>query len=233
MKVVYGLTYPMLLVALGFIMVPDVFQNITRLAQEDEWQAEFLRIVGHSGLKCVIFVVLYASLAYLWTHLPVDMSLRDTLHRLWMRIPALSNPSREQALATFCRFLRHSLTGGMSIFQSLTLAADASNHPEIRDKLPEILHRVEHGQSLCQALSCAKSLPSEILDHIGIGEETGRLEERLEFISQKFQEQAEEKFDRLMNATVFILYIFILVMVLINARTAVISGLLGDDGVLF
>ena len=233
MKVVYGMVYPMLLVALGFIMVPDVFKNITRLAQEDDWQAQFLQIVGKSGLKCLIFFAFYAGLAYIWTHLPVDMSLRDTMHRLWMRVPVLSDPSRDQALANFARFLRHSLSGGMNVFQSLELAADSSNHPEVRSRMPEILDRVEHGQSLCQALSCIRSLPPEILDHIGIGEETGRLEERLEFISGKYQEQAEEKFDRLMNAVVYTLYVFILVMVLINARTAVIQGLLGDNGTLF
>ncbi|MFB6351466.1 MAG: type II secretion system F family protein, partial [Bradymonadaceae bacterium] len=118
------------------------------------------------------------------------------------------------AISRFCRFLNQSIASGFDVYRSLELASEASNHPTLLSQVEQAQQRLDCGDSLADALFTANKLPDEVIEQIEIGEESGRLQERLDYLADRYYERATERFDRQMNVIVALIRYGIILFVI-------------------
>lgn len=197
-----------------FIMLPLV-SNVTEIygSKEGIAAAAMEHVLGPAtfGIFMVLFLI---GVGYAWLMTPVDFALRDAWASIWMRMPVVSGAARLYAASLFARYLGSSIGSGMNIFDSIQLAVEASNDPRLNDRLPHAFASLEDGVSLSGSLALITAIPEDIIEYVGLGEETGRMEEMLERAATMFEERALEAFDRQMKFTTNILRVVLIFGVL-------------------
>ncbi len=217
-KFVYGLVEPFILIALGFLVARNIVTGDLNSFLETMDAAEHLKpLATQAAIEVALFALTVGFCSFVFLKLPVDMPLRDTLHRLWLRLPLamFNRPGRTHSIALFFRYVRKSLSSGLTVLQGLDLAADASNNPSIEAALPHAKSAIEDGKTLATALQHIEALPRDSIDFVDVGEESGHLEERLEELADRYEEKAEESFEVNRRTLLYVL------------RLAVVVGVIG------
>jgi type II secretory pathway component PulF len=228
--ILFSFVEPGLLAFLAFFILIPLVSNIKAIY--DAGGGSFFEVVGNVGKVVgapILFgftLVLMATISgWAWLNTPVEFGLREVFMRLWMRIPGLSAPSRLYAVSLFTRYLGVSITGGMNIFDSIFLAAEASNDPRMLDAIDVVLDAVEEGSNLHQSLSIIKALPDDALDYIGLGEETGRMSEQLKNCADVYEKRAKEMFDQYMATFTYLMRFVLIIATLVAAFLAITGSL--------
>ncbi len=220
-QVIIGVVEPCIMVCLALFGFRGVFGGLIEMFQND--MGPILWRIGLKALiQSVIFFMFFGGFAYTWMNLPVDSAFREATGRIWYRLPVVSKPMRLQAVANFARYLRQSLRSGMDVFRSVELAAEASNSPWFMGTINKARDVLEAGYPLEQALRQLKGLPDEFTDYVGIGEETGRLEENLVFLADRYDVQATEAFELLLRAFIYVVRMSFIVVVMVGAVFSVV-----------
>lgn len=199
---------------LGLFALKNVLGVVHELAMAPDWSPLWPALIK-SGIQSTIFGAFYAGIAYLWVNLPADSSFREAAGRVWFRIPVLSRPSRLQSTSNLARYYRQSVRSGMDVFRSLELSVEATNNPSYMETLDKAYAALEEGYPLDVAFRQIKTLPEEFSDYIGIGEETGRLDENLQFLADRYATLAEEAFERLMAASLYLARFAFIILILV------------------
>lgn len=224
LKVVYGLVEVAILTCLGAIVFPQVFINGLSAPGEQVW-AVITRTLTIAFIQSGLFLSVAGLLAYGWLNLPVEFGPRRISRNIWFRIPVFSEPARLYSVANFCRYMRQSIASGMDIFRSLELAAEASDSPFIMRRSAGALDALEQGMSLDRAMATIKDLPDEVVEHVAIGEETGNLEERLAFLTERYDELSMESFARSISVGVYLVRALVIVVIIGSALWVVSTSL--------
>lgn len=214
-NVLFALVEPMILFILGMIVARNFFSsNFTQLAFQDDTWSQVFQIFIRSGIESLLFTVVCLFIAFISLNLPVDMTLQSLTHRMFLRVPVISAPGSLYAISLFCVYIRQSITSGMTVYQSIELAGEASNSPQIRGKIKRVQSQIEQGATLAHALASIRALPTEVLNNIDIGEETGSLDERLEWLANRYEELSYESFKRLIASILYITRFAIIIFVI-------------------
>jgi len=83
------------------------------------------------------------------------------------------------------------------------------SNKEIKNRLNEARLRIRDGVSISDALQYQDIFPGIAIQMIKIGEETGDLNEKLDDIVDFYEEEAEERFDKLISLIEPVLIIFL------------------------
>lgn len=202
----FAMVEPIVLTALGLIVFANLMGgNLVDLAFSSDTNSKMVDIFVKSALECGIYGMAWFTVFFTWLNLPVDLSVRDLFTRLWMKVPVLSDPRRLFGISLFCRYLKQSITSGLDVYRSLELAGEAANHPKLNRQLEGAREDLQEGASLGQALFEVEVLPDDVVENIEIGETSGRLDERLEFLAERYDEKATERFERQMKAALWII----------------------------
>lgn len=209
---------PSILIMLGLILARNIFTtDIEQLTAS----ANLLANLGPVLIKSLIESAIFAALAFLagmvFLNLPVDFPLRDAAHRAWLLLPLplLNEASRLNSIAVFCRYTEQSISSGLTVHRSLALAAEASNNPRIDGRIAIAQRAIEEGRTLAAGLYEMGTLPNEIIEYVDIGEEAGRLEERLTELANRFDERSTEAFENSMKAMIYIMRIGVIITVIV------------------
>jgi len=221
-RVAYGMVEPAIVFCLGVFVFQNVLAGMVDMAVGDFWHG--LKMIGlKSVLQSTIFFIFFGGIVYVWLNLPTESSFREAAGRIWFRIPFVSNATRLQATANLAQFFRQSIRSGMDVFQCVELAAEASNSPWYMESIDKVHGALEAGYPLDIAFRQFKALPDEFSDYVGIGEETGRLDENLLFLFERYDELAKEAFERSLVFTVYLFRIGFIVAIIVGA---IFGGLL-------
>lgn len=229
-KLVSSFVEPCILIALGMILARNILGgDLTAIAESTNVLENLKPILVQSALEIAIFGTVALFLGFLYLNLPVDMKLRSTAHRLWLTfpLPMINSAGRLQSLSIFCHYTEKSITSGLTVHKALRLAAEASNNPNIERRITVAQQAIESGKMLAASLRESKALPDEAIDYIDVGEESGRLEERLRDLSERYEEQANESFQRTMKGAVYATRLIVVVMVIATAMMSV-GGLMSE-----
>src|SRR5690606_3716510 len=84
----------------------------------------------------------------------------------------------------------------------------------IRGNIRRAQDLIEQGSTLSHALYSIKTIPTDVIENIDIGEETGKLEERLEWLAIRYEEFSYESFQRMMAAFLYVARFVIVIFVI-------------------
>lgn len=216
-QVLFGMIEPAFVFCLGVFAFRNIYSNIIVATFAADTAGVLTDVAIQSLLQTAIFFLFAGGLSYAWINLPVDSSFRQAMGRIWFRMPVVSTPLRLETMSMFARYMRQSIRSGMDIFRSIELAAEATNSPWLQGSVDKAFQVLEAGYPLEQALAAMKGMPDDFIDYAGIGEETGRLEENLLFLAERYQEQAEEAYKRFLATFIYVIRIVFIVAILILA----------------
>ena len=197
---VFSLVEPMFMMALA-IVFRRLMGSLTEAATAPDMWEVLTPVFIRGGLEGAALLAMLGFVAYAWLNAPVDSSARQSVGRFIFLIPVVSTPAKQSSIANYCRYLGQSIRAGMDMFRSIELAAEGSNNPSLIKSVDRVLAAMEAGYPLEEALSVSKGLPQEVIDYVGIGEETGKLEDNLLFMQRRYDELSKESFKRAMATT--------------------------------
>lgn len=223
----YSLAEPMFMICLGVFYFRRIFGKIVEATMAADTWAVMKGAAISASLESALFIAVGAFVLYGWLNFPIDSSLRTAFGRIWYRIPFVSKPQRLQAVANFCRYFRQSVRAGMDVYRSFELAAEASGSPTFMEQVGDSIHALEQGFPMDQAFAALKDMPDEVIDYIGIGEETGRVDEQLAFLAKRYDKLTDEAAERQIQVRMYLLRLIFIVgiMVLAVFKTILSGGL--------
>jgi type IV pilus assembly protein PilC len=155
-----------------------------------------------TGLQQIFpLLILLALLLYgifkAWSATPEGRYRYDTL---LLKIPLLGNLLFKYSLAGFSRTFGTILGSGIPIVESLKMSAGTLNNLLLEKKLFAVIRQIEEGGRLTAAMERAALMPPLALRMLGVGEDTGSMEEMLMEISEYLEIQVEEQVQMITTA---------------------------------
>ncbi|MEK7195364.1 MAG: type II secretion system F family protein [Patescibacteria group bacterium] len=169
-----------------------------------------------NGLYVIIGLVIFGILMRLLLFLD---SVRFILHLTIFFIPVLSRLTIDINMANFTRVLSVLLRGGIKIVEAVTITAQTFDNLVYRKALMQAAEDIRRGEQLAQFLSVHKNIfPMLISGLIEIGENTGNLEDNLNYLSEYYQDESEMS---IKNLTTLIEPLLLLTMGLVVGFVAI------------
>lgn len=137
-----------------------------------------LIIVAFLGIIGIKFLLRIPQVRYFWDKYKLKLPIFGKLQMLIIL---------GQFTWTFGLILR----SGLPIIKGLNLAANTSGNEYFTQQILLIRDGIEHGQTLLQASVAGKIFPPSILQMIGVGEETGRLDNILAEIARFYERESD------------------------------------------
>ena len=133
---------------------------------------------------------------------------RKAIHSLLLRLPLLGEVFRKGAIAKFARTLATLIAGGVPIIRALEIAGNVAGNAVIEEAIEKAKKDVEQGKNLYASLD-EKTFTPIFISMVKVGEETGRLDEMLDTISDFFEDEVDRTVDGLLSTIEPLLMVFI------------------------
>lgn len=134
------------------------------------------------------------------------------------KIPLISSFTIRSASATFCRTLALLLGSGLSLTDSLELVAMNMGNIYFREAVQSVRTMVSEGWSLNNSLRDTGLFPPMVYNLIGIGEETGDLQNMMTKTADYYDEEVNDTTAKLLSlmepAIMIFLAVFVVILVL-------------------
>ncbi len=178
--VIRRIQYPVFLLHFGIIVLgaPTLVLKSPR---------DFLREVGTT------FLFIYAAAAIVAMVAPV---LRDAgatsaaVDRLLRCVPLIGKVRRSFALSRFCTVYGLQLNAGVNIIDALIAAGRASRSGLVSSAVDSAVPEVRGGAQVGPLLAATGAFPTEFMQSLIVGEETGRLDEELRRMAADLRQEA-------------------------------------------
>lgn len=193
-----ALQYPLIVVATLFVAVtvmlvfvlPQFAQMFQSFKIELPLQTRLLIVVGtlcsrHGWLLALLGL---ATLAGLWMALQTPAG-RLRWHRLKIRLPVVGPIFLQLAMSRFARVTAVLYRSGVTPLETLDLASESVNNAYIEARLQRVRERIQQGGSLAKAMGAEAVFPAIVVQMVATGEETGRLDELLQSVSEYYDQQ--------------------------------------------
>lgn len=112
--------------------------------------------------------------------------------RLKLSAPLLGSVMTKIAVSRMSLSLSMLCGSGVPLLTALTISGGVSGNSELDRSLQEVIGEVKQGSSLVASMSNKKVFPVLAVEMIGVGEESGNLEEMLEQVSDTYENEVKQ-----------------------------------------
>jgi len=193
--------YPagILVVAIGVIAVMLVkviptFEAMYRDMGNAELPAatRFVMNISHSFVnKWYIFVGTLFGLIFGIIAMRRTEGGRETLDRLLLRMPIIGPVLRKIVVARFTRTLGTLLASGVPILDALDICARTSGNRVVQAGILRAKEKISEGHDMAGPLAESKVFPTMVVQMIGVGEQTGAMDQMLQKIADFYEEEVD------------------------------------------
>lgn len=168
------------LVVLNIFVIPKFADMFSRFHAELPWATKILigtssLFVNYWPLMIVMLVAAFFGVRY-WLH-------TDKGERQWdkakLHIPVVGSIIERSTLARYCRSFAMMLGAGVPMTQALSLVADAVDNSYMHDRIVDMRHGIEAGESMLRVSRNSGLFTPLVLQMVSVGEETGQIEQLL------------------------------------------------------
>lgn len=136
---------------------------------------------------------------------------------LKIRMPVIGPIIERSLLARFSRSFSMMLKSGVPLTTALSLVADAVSNAYMAESILKMRRQIEKGESLTRVAVASNLFTPLVLQMISVGEETGRVDELLEEVSDFYEREVDYDLASLTSKIEPILISIVAVLVLILA----------------
>lgn len=141
-----------------------------------------------------------AALTFLFKRYRATTSGRRTTDRLATKIPILGPVVLKSSIARFTRTLGTLIGSGVPILQGLEITARTAGNKIIQEAIEETAKSISQGETIAKPLRESGVFPPMVVQMIGIGEQTGALDEMLSKIADFYDDEVDAAVEALTAA---------------------------------
>jgi len=122
---------------------------------------------------------------------------RRVVDRTLLRIPVLGTVIRKGAVARFTRTLGTLISSGVPILNGLEITGRTAGNKIIEEAVMATRDSISQGNTIADPLKASGVFPPMVTQMIGVGEQTGALDEMLEKIANFYDDEVDTAVDSL------------------------------------
>lgn len=222
-----AMAYPMVLIVVMILVlilmmvkiVPDFLKTFTEMNMELPFLTQCVIAVSNWFVEWWWLIV--AVLVFLVVGGVIFSKTNKGMHFFgWLtrKIPVVSGLTVRSASATFCRTLGLLLGSGLGLTESLDLVAMNMSNIYFREAVQMVRAMVSEGWSLNSSLRDTNLFPPMVYNLVGIGEETGDLQDMLDKTADYYDEEVQDSTAKLLSlmepCIILFLAVFVVIIVL-------------------
>lgn len=116
---------------------------------------------------------------------------RHMIDRIKIKIPVFGVLAVKTACARFSRIMSTLLSAGMPMISAIEIAAGTMDNVLFKDALQKVRSGVALGMGFSQQIGVTRLFPAMLVHMVGIGEETGNIEDMLTNVANYYDEEVE------------------------------------------
>ena len=116
---------------------------------------------------------------------------RELFDAFILKFPVIGGVLRKIAVARFTRTLGTLLSSGVPILDSLEICAKTSGNKVIQKALMYSRAKISEGKDLASPLAETKVFPAMVVQMIGVGEQTGAMDQMLQKIADFYEDEVD------------------------------------------
>src|SRR5215471_8189061 len=195
-----ALIYPIAVIVIAAIVVAVILLKViptfaalfTSLGAELPFPTRVVIAASNFLARYFIFIVIAIGAAiYAFRRWYATNAGRHTVDGLVLKLPVLGPIMRKIAVARFCRTLATLTSSGVPILESLDITARTSGNAIIEDAIMNVRKSVEGGKTIVEPLRDAGIFPNMVVQMIGVGEQTGALDQMLNKIGDFYEDEVD------------------------------------------
>jgi len=207
-KIKKAMTYPIIVLVVAVVVsaillifvVPTFAEMFAGFGAE--LPAFTLFVVGLSDLlveNVWFFIAAIVGAIYAFKQAKIrSRAFREFLDRLMLRLPAFGELTTNSAVARFARTLATMFAAGVPLVEAMVSVAGASGNSVYQKAIMEVRDDIASGTTLQASLSQNKELfPNMLVQMVGIGEESGALDEMLDKVAEYYEAAVDDSVDNL------------------------------------
>jgi type IV pilus assembly protein PilC len=140
-----------------------------------------------------IWIILIVSIALV---VSVILGLRTRkgkrfFHAMLLKLPIIGPVLRKSAVARFTRTFGTLLSSGVPILDAMDIVARTAGNIVIEEAVLEVRQKVSEGKDVATPLMQTRVFPPMVVQMIGVGEQTGQMDQMLQKIADFYEEEVE------------------------------------------
>jgi type IV pilus assembly protein PilC len=139
----------------------------------------------------IVFVVIIVVGIFAFRRYYATYRGRRVVDGLVLKLPVLGMIMKKIAVARFCRTLATLTSSGVPILESLDITARTSGNAIVEDAILDVRKSVEGGKTIVEPLRDAGIFPNMVVQMIGVGEQTGALDQMLNKIGDFYEDEVD------------------------------------------
>ncbi len=206
-KIKKAMNYPIAVVAVAVIVTVILLVKVVPQFQEvfagfgAELPAFTLMVIGISEFMqewwlVAVFGAIVAGFAFK-KMLETSPKAQDAMDRFVLKLPVVGDIIDKSAIARFARTLSTTFAAGVPLVEALESVAGAAGNVIYRDATNRIREDVSTGQQLQFSMKNTQAFPSLAVQMVGIGEESGALDEMLDKVATYYEAEVDNMVDSL------------------------------------
>jgi type IV pilus assembly protein PilC len=144
----------------------------------------------HWGLFVLLGILVVAGLAYAYTRTPAG---KYQWHRLLLTLPILGRINLLTELSRCCRTMALLFKVGLPLPEIMALAIRGTSNTVMAEALTGVQQDLIQGEGLSKPMAKRKLFLPLMVQMVGVGEETGNLDNTLNTVAQSYEVEADEK----------------------------------------
>ena len=198
--------YPIILVSVGFIVILVIVSFVI-----PKYMAIFNKahvplplptlVLYHIGIVIkqywYVFLLGIAGVVAglkVWVRTPAG---RIWFDRFQLKVPLVKTVVHKTLISRFCRTLATLLKSGVPVLNALDITKDVIDNTVIADVIAVVRREVEGGKTLVEPLQRSIQIPSDVIQMVAVGEETGKLDILLDKVADYYDSVVEYRIRKL------------------------------------
>ena len=116
---------------------------------------------------------------------------REIFDRALLRLPIVGNVLRKIVVARFTRTLGTLLASGVPILDALDICARTAGNRVVEGGIKKSRDKISEGHDMAGPLAESRVFPSMVVQMIGVGEQTGAMDQMLQKIADFYEEEVD------------------------------------------
>jgi type IV pilus assembly protein PilC len=146
-----------------------------------------------------LYIAIVMLIGYLFKVFISSIDGRRIVDKIKFKIPVLGTQVSKIATSRFTRTMATLLASGIPILQALESSANVTNNMMVIDGIAKVSEDIKKGASLSILLKKLNFFPPMMISMIGIGEESGSLEEMLDKTADYYDEELDTSIQRMIQ----------------------------------
>lgn len=141
--------------------------------------------------KWWLLILIVAGIVFAYKSYYKTDAGRHMIDRIKIKIPVFGVLAVKTACARFSRIMSTLLSAGMPMISAIEIAARTMDNVLFKDALQKVRSGVALGMGFSQQIGVTRLFPAMLVHMVGIGEETGNIEDMLTNVANYYDEEVE------------------------------------------